>query len=189
MPYLIFIKHAMPVIDPQRPPAEWQLSAQGQADCAALAACLDEWPPQVVVTSEEHKARETGRLLAEARGLPIISAAGLHEHDRTHEPFEPDVERFRQQVARFFAEPARRVYGAESADAAYARFGAAVDGVMAQQAGRDVALVAHGTVISLFASRRAGMEPFDLWRRLGLPSLVVLAWPRCEVRAVVEQIN
>lgn len=189
MRYLILIKHAMPQIDPQRPAAEWSLSLEGQAAALALAGQLDVWSPAVVVTSEEPKASETGRLLAEARGLPVASVPGLHEHDRTQEPFEPDADRFREQVAHFFAEPDQQVYGAESANDAYARFGAAVDGVMAQYAGQNVAVVAHGTVISLFASQRAGVEPFELWQRLGLPSFVVLAWPACTVETIVEKIS
>jgi broad specificity phosphatase PhoE len=188
MPYLILIKHAMPEIDPQRPAADWTLSPHGQAASIALADHLDKWSPEVVITSEEPKASETGRLLAQACGLPYASAPDLHEHDRRQEPFDPDRERFQQQVARFFSEPDRLVYGAETADAAYERFGPAVDAVMAQHPKKNVAIVAHGTVISLFASRRAGLEPFDLWRRLDLPSCVVMAWPACTVETVVEKI-
>jgi broad specificity phosphatase PhoE len=188
MSYLVLIKHALPNIDPQRPASEWTLSLKGQVASQALAAHLDEWPPAVVVASEEPKASETGRLLAEARKLPFVTAPGLHEQDRSQEPFEPDPDHFSQHIAHFFANPDEHVYGAESADDAYERFSAAVAGIMEQHTGQNVAIVAHGTVISLFASRRAGLEPFDLWRRLGLPSFVVLTWPTCEVQTIVEQI-
>jgi broad specificity phosphatase PhoE len=42
-------------------------------------------------------------------------------------------------------------------------------------------VVTHGTVISLFVSRRAGLDGFPLWQNLDLPALVVLRLPgfRC----------
>jgi len=59
---------------------------------------------------------------------------------------------------------------------------------LARHAGQTVAVVAHGTVISLFVSRRCELEPFNLWRRLGLPALVILSRPDLALIQVVESI-
>jgi broad specificity phosphatase PhoE len=51
-----------------------------------------------------------------------------------------------------------------------------------------VAIVSHGTVISLFAQRRAQQEPFALWRRMGLPSFIVLDMPQGRVAEICERV-
>lgn len=52
----------------------------------------------------------------------------------------------------------------------------------------NIIIVAHGTVITLFVSRRAGLEPFPFWKRLALPSFVVLSLPDQAVESVVDDI-
>ena len=64
--------------------------------------------------------------------------------------------------------------GTESADYAHARFLAAVRAAQSESPGEDIAVVAHGTVITLLVSRANGLEPYPLWERLGLPSVLVL---------------
>lgn len=49
-------------------------------------------------------------------------------------------------------------------------------------------MVAHGTVIALAVARAAGVAPFPLWRRLGLPSVVLLSRPGLALVEVVESI-
>ncbi len=38
-------------------------------------------------------------------------------------------------------------------------------------------MVAHGTVITLLIARHNRVEPYQCWRRLGLPSFAVLSMP------------
>ncbi len=53
----------------------------------------------------------------------------------------------------------------------------------------NCSIVAHGTVIALFVAYRAGVAPFPLWRRLGLPSLVELALPDYAMTAITDEIG
>jgi broad specificity phosphatase PhoE len=122
--------------------------------------------------------------------LSVVQTPDLHEHDRRNVPHMESRE-FISMVALMFKEPGRRVLGDESADEAYRRFGAAVDGVLIAAvggAGEDLGIVTHGTVISLFAQRRAGVEPFGLWRRMGLPSYLVLETEGWKVMEVCERV-
>ncbi len=50
-------------------------------------------------------------------------------------------------------------------------------------------VVAHGTVITLFVARRAGLEPFPFWKRLGLPAFVALSLPDYAVQSVSDHIE
>ncbi len=79
--------------------------------------------------------------------------------------------------------------GNETADEAHARFAAAVEAVCARHSARNIMVVAHGTVITLLVARRAGLEPFPFWKRLGLPSFVALSLPDHAMQTVCDHIE
>ena len=187
MAALILIKHSLPAIIPSLPANQWQLSVTGRAHCLPLAAAVARYAPELLFASAEPKASATAALLANCLEMNYQVAAGLHEHDRSSTPWlnEPA---FAAHVASFFAQPSTLVLGAETADQAHHRFAGAVDDLVAAQPDRTIAVVAHGTVISLYVARAAGVEPFPLWQRLGLPSFVVLALPARTLVTVVESV-
>lgn len=177
MSTLVLIKHSTPDIKPDTPAAEWQLSAAGRRRAAMLAPALQKYTPTAIVSSAKPKAVETARILAGMLGQAVHINPGLHEHDRRNVGWFDEATAFEQAVATFFATPDSLVLGAETANQAHARFSAAVDATMAQFPGQSIAVVSHGTVITLFASRLLGLPPVPFWKQLGLPSLVALSWP------------
>lgn len=173
-PHLILIKHAMPRIVEGAPSKDWLLSAEGRAAAARLAERLADFAPDTVVASPEPKAHETGAIIASRLGLPLGTDDGLIETRRetvgwmTREAIEAGIRRF-------FEEPADLVFGEETADDAYARFAAAVACHQPRPGGGGpTVVVCHGTVISLYVSRRTGAEAFGLWKSLTLPHALVL---------------
>ena len=185
---LILIKHAAPLVIPGKPSEEWKLSDKGRESCEPLAAVVREFQPGVIVTSQEPKAAETGKIVAEKLGIPVESAPGLHEHDRTNVPHMRSGE-FISHVELLFRRPDERVLGRESADEALTRFEEAIDGVMEKHPDGNVAIVSHGTVIALFVAEYGGGKGFELWRRMGLPSLAVMTLPDRRVERIVERIG
>jgi broad specificity phosphatase PhoE len=181
---LILVKHALPIVDPPRPAREWPLSPEGEEACGRLAEALRPFAPSSVWASEEPKAAETARLLAENLGLTCTIVSGLHEHDRSDLGFMPwsDVE---AGVRNLFLRPAERVFGSETGDQALGRFAGALDVVLGQDSETPV-VVAHGTVISLYVSAVCGEEGYPIWQRLGTPSFVVVARGRLET--IVDSI-
>ncbi len=173
MSKLILIKHSLPQIEPLAPAEEWELGAEGLRRCAALADALAPHLPAALFSSREPKAQATAAALGQRWALAAVAADGLEEQHRRTAPYlgEPA---FQQRMAEFFQRPSQRVFGEESADAAHARFAAAVDRLLAERPGETIMAVTHGTVMSLYISRAAGVEPFALWSQLGLPSFVVL---------------
>jgi broad specificity phosphatase PhoE len=189
---LILVKHARPVAQPDLPSAQWPLSEEGRASCAPLASALALWQPEALIASEEPKAAETARLTAELLGVRWRTAPGLHEHERTGAPYFADEAGFAAAVEALFLRPDERVYRRETAQEALTRFSVALDAALADFAGRRVAIVAHGTVIALYTARLWGMDDragFDLWRRLGLPSLVVARAPDLAAPVVVARVG
>jgi broad specificity phosphatase PhoE len=180
---LILVKHAMPEIDPQLPAPEWPISVAGRATGVVLASRLERYRPTRVVTSVEPKAAETGVIVAATLGLPVSTAPDLHEHDQGDVPFM-GTDAWKAAVAEVFARPDEVVQGRESARDAGERFASAVAAVRAEFPDDRLVIVAHGRVISLAVARANGIDGYGLWRRLGLPSFVVLdpvSWGLIEV--------
>lgn len=184
---LYLIKHALPEIMAGVPSRDWLLGAKGQRQAEQLADYFADKAPALVVVSQEAKARETGRILAEALNLPFSTFPGLHEHRRESTAWVADTARWEGMVQDFFRCPGELVFGEETADQAHQRFATAIAELMNQTQG-DIAVACHGTVISLLISRANGLEPFGLWKRLGLPSVVVLEWPGLRLLEVLEHL-
>lgn len=185
---LILVRHSHPEIVPTLPANQWALSKVGRQRCHPLADKLAIYRPDCFVTSTEPKAIETGQVVAALLDKPCQAMDGLHEHDRRGAEFGSQ-ERFEASVAAFFAQPGRLVFGNETADQAHQRFSQALAGVVERYPQQNVAVVSHGTVMTLFVARAAGLEPFPFWKRLGLPALVVLALPEFSLLAVVENVE
>lgn len=97
----------------------------------------------------------------------------LHEHDRSNSAYLSRQE-FQNAIHEFFLSPDELVFGNETANQAHGRFSKAIHTVLESSRNKTIAIVAHGTVISLFVSRLTGVSDFSLWKELGLPSFVVL---------------
>ena len=185
MSSLILIKHSLVQIDGDVPPEQWRLSAEGRTRCRKLASALRIFKPQVIVSSEEPKAVETGELLAHILKLDWRTASGLAEHQR---PYLPEHE-FQTAMQRFFAAPDERGFGDESAEEAHRRFAAAVEAVIADQPARNVAIVSHGTVIALYAAPYFQVGTAALWNRLESPSFVVIDRGTMRGAAIIDSVE
>jgi broad specificity phosphatase PhoE len=196
MAYLILVKHAQPNIDPHVSPHEWGLSSAGRSRCEPLAQALSNYRPARIITSQEPKAEQTARLLAEKLRIPFEIRTGLEEHSRRTEPFGT-LEAFRNSIDELFRQPRVLVYGEETGQQAFERFAGAIWGLLEEYPDQNLVVAAHGTVISLFvaktfAAKTRALDGFELWKRLGLPSYVVLyrdnALAPFRIEAVVEKV-
>src|SRR5688572_6358050 len=189
MAKLILVKHAAPEVVPGVSSEQWHLSDRGRASCAALTQALRPHQPSVIISSEEPKATETAGLVAQQLGVPLDTATDLHEHDRRGVPHMRSSE-FISHVELMFRRGNERVLGHESADEALRRFRDALRDVLARHPEETVAVVSHGTVIALYvAEHTEDHTTFELWRKLGLPSFVVLSRPELRVEQIIERIG
>lgn len=178
----------MPVVEPRVPPSGWRLSEEGRLQSGLLAERLRAYGLGHLVTSEEPKAVETTKIVAERLGLTWSTAPGLHEHDRTGAPFGTQDE-FESAARTFFENPGNQVWGNETAEQARARFTGGVRALLAEHPEGNLALVAHGTVITLFLTHHEDLDPYGFWRSLGLPSFCVLSLPDLVLRDVVLDVG
>jgi broad specificity phosphatase PhoE len=98
----------------------------------------------------------------------------LHENDRTGFAYLPTLE-FEQKILEFFNKPDEHIMGNETARQAQKRFARQID---ALDLSVTTAVIAHGTVNSLFTALHNDIEVMNLWKGLELPSFVVLELPR-----------
>ncbi|MFC2029119.1 histidine phosphatase family protein [Chloroflexota bacterium] len=186
---LILIKHSLPEMRPELTASLWSLSDEGRQRCQRLAERLAPFNLDSLVSSEEPKAIETGRIIAELLGLPFATAPNLHEHLRLDVPFLGDRRLFQAQVAKVFEKPAELVFGSETGDEAGRRYSKALGGVLASHPEGNLGVVSHGTVMALYVSRACGLDATRFWIRLGLPSYVVLADGGTRLVKVVEEVS
>jgi broad specificity phosphatase PhoE len=179
----------MPETSASTPASEWRLSEEGRRRCRPLAHRLKVYSPASIYSSTEPKARDTASLLAEELATNFITRPGVEEQHRDNEPWLDKAEDFDNAISGFFANSEKLVYGQETAIQALDRFDAAIQRTIRDANESNVIVVCHGTVISLLLSRYSGTEPMDVWRRLTLPSFVVLKTPEFDLLDIVTNIT
>ena len=189
MSKLILVRHAQPAADPCVGPSQWPLSEAGRASCGPLAEALRPYMPAALYASREAKAAETAMLTARSLGTRFALWPDLHEHKRTTDDWL-SADEFQASIEALYARPSEVVFGEESADAAHARFAAAVSALLAEAPAGNTVVFTHGTVLTLLVSRtNAGLEPVGFWRRLGLPALVVVERDTLVLEKVIEKVG
>jgi broad specificity phosphatase PhoE len=173
---LILVRHSLSKLVRGVPPDEWDLSEEGRQRCIKLADHLREHNLDRIITSTEPKAIETGQIVADILKVPWNRAPNLHEHQRTSIGI---IERadFEYHVANLFKNPHKKVFGEETADEARIRFEQAVIDVIEKYDQEKLAIVSHGTVMTLLIASTNPIDPYTFWRGLGLPAIVILSLP------------
>jgi broad specificity phosphatase PhoE len=184
---LIIIRHSISKIDQNLPPHQWGLTGEGRVRCVPLSEKLTVHDPGIIVASDEPKAEQTGEIVARELGVPLRTAANIHEHRRKGGVIQTREEFF-EKIREFFENPARCVFGLESAQQALNRFSVAVKSIMADYPDQNVGLVTHGTVMSLYYGFLTGEDPYQFWCRLGLPAFYTVLWPDGGVSSQVMEI-
>ncbi len=92
-------------------------------------------------------------------------------------------------MQQFFQRPDDLVFGNETAMQAVERFGEGIAAALSAWPDQTVVIVTHGTVLSLFAARHNPIDPYTLWRQLGLPAFLVLDRPTLAMEQMVATVG
>ena len=185
---LVLVRHSLPEINPTVPASRWHLSKVGRHRCEPLAERLMNYDLRALASSVEPKAVETAEIVGDLLGLTPNVVEGLHEHERDQVGFLPRAD-FEEKISDFFRSPQELVFGSETADQAHTRFSGALRNVVETQIAGNMAMITHGTVISLFISRSTGIDAISFWKRMKLPAFVVLLLPELRLLDVYEEIS
>lgn len=143
------------------------LNETGRAQARKLAAALQAHPPQVIVSSDLKRARETAEIVAEPLGLPVTTDPRLREiHQGVWEGmYFPDIKaKFAEEFAARKADPLTVAPpGGETVRQVRDRVVAAVSDIVQQHNGRRVAVVAHGLALALVKAHVIHHPIRDVW--------------------------
>ena len=188
MAHLILVRHSISAPNPDVDARNWALTNAGQDLCLPLANQLAKYQPDIIITSDEPKAIETGRITGTHLDISVHEMENLHEHERLGVPWFDSVDAFNTAVEQLLVQPELLVFGQETAIQALKRFSKAVDEVLAFYPEQNVVIVTHGTVMSLFIGQCAEIDPYPFWRRLGMPAFAVIDLPDFTLTRVVERV-
>jgi len=184
---LYMVRHANPQVDPTVAACKWRLSTVGIERAGELAKLLAGRGIEGVVCSGEPKAVETAQILAEQLGLQVEIEKGLQEHERPLTPGSfTSREEFQTQVRAFFEQPGRLVMGRETAEQCFERFNRAMHKVIGSHPDKTLAVVTHGTALSLFIARYNDLEGYTFWKGLGMPACIQVKMPDFSTGEVIE---
>jgi broad specificity phosphatase PhoE len=183
---ILLVRHAEPHVEPHRKASTWKLTDAGRAAAREIAASLAAERPDLVVTSREQKARETGEIIADALGLTVCEHEGLGEQGGDGVEFIADQELFRMAVRQHFAEPSRILLGRESASGAATRFAHVVAGLEDRiPSPRCPVLVSHGRVTAAFMASVTGADAWVIWNDLRMPDAIAVDLESGTIRRLV----
>ncbi len=186
---LVLVKHSLPQVDPNVTAAQWRLSEIGRARCVSLAERLRPFHIETLIASPEPKAVQTAELVGERLGLQTKVVDGLQEHDRSNVPYYESRDKFDAAVRSLFDRPNELVMGRETAVQARTRIAEALKQVLRNHPVGSIAVVTHGMVLSLFLSNVVGVDGYEFWRRLDLPSFAVLSLPDLRLLETVDSLG
>ena len=146
-----------------------------------MALKLSSHKPDIVFSSTEPKAVETGDIIARELGTRNQVIPDLHEHEGRRAGCWVSEPEFRARLFRFFSNSSTLVFGTETADGAHDRFTLAIGGIAAKVSSGCAVVVSHGTVISLFSARANGLDPNEVWGRLTSPGFIRMRIPEFEI--------
>ncbi|PUA80704.1 histidine phosphatase family protein [Nocardioides currus] len=164
---LHLVRHGRPLVEPDRPAADWELDPAGFDDVWALRERL---PGRAAwFCSPEPKAQQTAQLLTEGD-------VGIVDDLREHERAAGWLDDFAERVEAAFARPDEPAApGWEPLADTRARVVPAVGRILDVHPDVDVVLVGHGTAWTLLAAELGGHAPdLERWRSLGMPDLITL---------------
>jgi probable phosphoglycerate mutase len=154
---LLLIRHALPVrIEGGDGPADPELSDEGWRQAGALAAWLADEAIEAMVASPLRRAQETAEPLATLLDVEVGIVDGLAEFDRNAPWYIPIEELKAADDPRWHA----LIKGEWDLDPEEFQRNvvAAVDGIIAENPGRTVAVVCHGGTINAYLSSMLGLD-------------------------------
>jgi broad specificity phosphatase PhoE len=169
---LYFLRHAETKVNLSKPARDWPITKKGAALARELAKSERFSEINGIIHSSETKAKQTAEAFAEGLDVQMYQLSGLDELARNHEGKLNDEE-YRERVHRTLREPEKSVPGWESGTSALKRFEDAVRKVDIMFHQKNVLIVSHGIIMTLYFCKLKGFEAiaYERWGQLKF-----LAW-------------
>ena len=169
---LYFLRHAETKVVLSRPAREWSITKEGASLAKELASSEKFSEINGIIHSSEGKAKQTAEAFGEGLDVQMYQLSGLDELARSHEGKLNDEE-YRERIHQTFSDPERSLPGWESALSALKRFEGAVRKVDIMFHRKNVLIVTHGIVLTLYFCKLKNFQSiaYERWKQLKF-----LAW-------------
>lgn len=174
MSHLILIRHSQTKQQANINSHSWQLTDEGRKRCQLLAEELRPYTIDRVIASEEPKAALTGQLVADVLAVPCETVPNLHETKRETVGYFESESDFKAAVQSAMLEPDKLLFGEETFTDARERFSRQIETLLAQYPDKTLAVVSHGTVLSLYLAHLSAQDAISWWNSLDMPAYAVI---------------
>ncbi len=174
---LTLIRHSKTDQDPETPITLWQLSPEGIERAQNLSQNEDMANIEVIYSSLQTKALETTLILAKPNKIPVRTDDRLTEVTSVTIKFEPDYDKYMQELTDFHNGVVDRLNGGETLQEALERMNKAIEEIVAaNQYKKNIGIVSHGNVLGLFISQYTDLTPHEAQKRLKMPDYALFDW-------------
>lgn len=171
---IVLIRHSNTEVEPEKYNPLWRLSEKGIKNAEALASHSFVQDIDVLYTSNQLKALHTGIIVASQIGVFLKQHEDLTELTSLTNSWKEDYEGFINDIYNCVIE---RYGDGESLAEATERFTIAVADIVAKESeASTVGIVAHGNVLSLFASQYEDRTALQIHHAISMPDIAVLDW-------------
>ena len=178
MKNLILIRHSKTQQVPDISSHKWTISDEGVDLARQLSEQLAEYKIEMIFSSHEKKTKETANIFKERLNLPsVIELDGVEETRRGEVPYFADHNEFGARVIKAMENKSEILFGDESFENALNRFIKAIDSITRQYPNAEyLAVVSHGTVISLYLEHLTKIKARKFWKAMPMPAYYI--WNR-----------
>jgi len=174
MPHLYLIRHPRTHVDPARQPHEWGLSELGRGQVIKLNEAPFWKNVTTLYSSNQPKAIEAAQIIGKTHEIEVIALPGLAEVWRGTEVYLSAAE-YDNVLGRFFSLPNFSIEGWERATNALARFSETIKYLIDQHPGKSVAILSHGTILTLYTAMLDHQNPtLERWREIGFATVAAV---------------
>ena len=174
MPYLYLIRHPHTRVDPARQPHEWDLSDLGLEQVKALSKAPFWTCVRGLYASPQPKALIPAKIFGSEYGLPVTAMPELAEIGRGPAGYISAAD-YHALLQRFFSEPNARIAGWEQSQSALDRFHSAVQKIIGKPPNQSVAILSHGTILTLYTAMLDNAQPtLERWRAIDFAAVSVV---------------
>lgn len=174
MTKVILIRHSNTKVESDKYNPLWSLSDTGIEKATQLAVNPLLQDIEIIYASNQLKAIHTGIIVASELGVWLKQRADLTELTSLTNKWIEDYPQFIDDI---YTGKIERMNDGESLQEARSRFTNAIDEIIQIESDKDViGIVAHGNVLSLYASQFEDRDALDIHHSICMPDIAVLDW-------------
>lgn len=171
---IVLIRHSNTKVEPEKYNPLWSLSSKGVENAAKVAEHPLVQDIELIYTSNQLKALHTGIFIATKLGVFLKLREDLTELTSLTNDWKEDYEGFINDI---YSGTIERHSDGESLQEATERFTKALEEIVAEESDKGIiGVVAHGNVLSLFASQYENREALEIHHSIQMPDVAILDW-------------